>query len=82
MHAAYPRLAFSSEAMEEQFIADMTVNDRLIHFGLLDLFDAAVRARDVRALVQVLVRAKFPEEQATRTAKAVAADPQRYGYQA
>lgn len=78
MHSAYPRLAFSSETREEQLIAGMTVNER--RFGLLDLFDAAVRARDVPALVHVLVQAKFSEEQAARTAKAVAADPQRYGY--
>ncbi|MGY6121880.1 hypothetical protein ACW9YQ_16165 (plasmid) [Paraburkholderia strydomiana] len=68
--------------MEEQLIAGMTVNERLIHFGLLDLFDAAVRAQDVPALMQVLVRAEFSDEQATRTAKAVAADPQRYRYRA
>lgn len=73
-------VAFSSETMEEQFIACMTVNERLFHFGLFELFDDAARARDVPALVQVLVRAKLSEEQAMQTAKAVVADPRRYGY--
>ncbi len=64
--------------MEEQLIAGMTVNER--RFGLLDLFDAAVRAETFQHWCRCLCRQKLSEEQAARTAKAVAADPQRYGY--
>lgn len=66
--------------MEEQSINGMTVNERLFHFGLFEQFDAAARAKDVPALVQVLQQAKFSAEQALQTAKAVAANPKRYGF--
>lgn len=66
--------------MEEQSINCMTVNERLFHFGLFEQFDAAARAKDVPALLQVLQQAKFSEEQALQTAKAVAANPKRYGF--
>lgn len=66
--------------MEELSVAGMTVNERLSHFGLFEPFDAAARARDVSALVQVLLRAQLSEEQALQTASAVVADPKRYGF--
>lgn len=66
--------------MEEQSVKGMTVNERLFHYGLFDRFDAAVRAKDVPALVQVLLQAKFSEEQALQTAEAIAANPKRYGF--
>jgi hypothetical protein len=66
--------------MEEQFIDGMTVNERLFHFGLVDLFESAARSRDVLAMVQVLRQAQFSEVQASETARAVASDPARYGF--
>lgn len=66
--------------MEDQSIEGMTVNERLYHFGLFELFDAAARARDVPAIVQALLQARFSEEQALYTASTLVADPKRYGY--
>ncbi len=56
------------------------MNERLFHFGLFEQFDAAARTKDVPALVQVLQKANFSKEQALQTAKAVAANPKRYGF--
>ena len=64
----------------EQDIEGMTVNDRLFHFGLIDLYDAAAKARDVPALVRILLQAEFSEEQAQFTANTVAANPGYYGH--
>lgn len=66
--------------MEEQSVNGMTVNERLFRYGLFEQFDAAARAKDVPAMVQVLLAAKFSEEQALQTATAVAANPKRYGF--
>ena len=61
-------------------IGGMTVNERLVHFGLLDEFEAAVRSRDAAAVQAVLVRARFTPKQALDTASAVLRTPERYGY--
>ncbi len=66
--------------MDDPSLAGMTVNERLYHLGLFDAFDAAARSRDLTALIQVLVRAQFSEEQAAVTAKAVATNPRHFGY--
>lgn len=66
--------------MAEQSVSGMTVNERLFHFGLFDRFDTAARSKDVSALVQVLLEAKFSDEQALEAAAAVVSDPKRYGY--
>ena len=58
----------------------MTVNERLANFGLLGEFDAAAKARDQAAMVDVLVRARLTREQAEATAAAVIARPAFYGY--
>jgi len=65
--------------MTEQDIEGMTGNERLFHFGLAGRFDEAARAEDVSAMVQVLLQARFTEEQALYTAKTVAANPEFYG---
>lgn len=62
------------------FVAGMTVNERLVHFGLLEAFDAAVRSKQLSSVVQVLIQAQLSEAQARQTAKAVLAAPQRYGF--
>ncbi len=66
--------------MKESSVKGMTVNERLHHFGLVDRFDVAARSRDVPAMVHVLLEAQFSEAQASQTARAVAANPKRYGY--
>ena len=60
--------------------AAMTVNERLVHFGLFAEFEAAVRARDKPAVVAVLLKAQLTPEQAESTACALLAAPGRYGY--
>ena len=64
----------------EQDIEGMTVNERLFHFGLVDHFDAAAKARDVPAMVRVLLQAHFSEEQAQFTANTFGANPGYYGH--
>ena len=66
--------------MEQQSLNGMTVNERLFHLGLFETFDSAARARDVRAMGEMLLRAQFSEEQALQTATAVMANPKPYGY--
>jgi len=61
-------------------IEGMTANERLCHFGLLERFDRAAKSKDLAALVNLLVQAKFSPEQATHTARSLWADPKRYGY--
>ena len=65
---------------DEPNIAGMTVNERLVHFGLFQEFDAAVRARDKSAVIAVLLKAKFTPQQAKYTATTVLSAPRRYGY--
>jgi hypothetical protein len=66
--------------MTEQELKGMTVNERLFHHGFMNRFDVAASNRDVEAMVQVLVQAQCSEAQALETARAVAANPKRYGY--
>ncbi len=61
-------------------VKGMNVNERLLHFGLFDAFTAAVRAKDLKALKEVLIEAQFTQDQAHKTATSVLADPTRYGY--
>ena len=65
---------------DEPNIGGMTVNERLVHFGLLADFDEAIAARDKAAAVAVLVRARFTPEQADYTASKVLSAPERYGH--
>jgi len=58
----------------------MTVNERLVHLGLLAEFEAAVRSRSVTAVEAVLVRARFTPQQARYTATTVLRAPEKYGY--
>ena len=58
----------------------MTVNERLVIAGLLDLFDRAVRARDRAGVIAVLERASLSAQQAAETADAVLRHPEYYGF--
>jgi hypothetical protein len=58
--------------------AAMTVNERLYVSGLIGAFDAAARSRDRAKMIRILERVDVPE--AYRTADAIIADPERYGY--
>jgi hypothetical protein len=61
-------------------IGAMTVNERLVHFGLFPRFEAAVKARDKAAIVAVLVEAGFTPQQAEYTTSMLLSAPSRYGY--
>jgi hypothetical protein len=58
----------------------MTVNERLVHFGLLDKFEAAMRSRDTDLGISILERAKLTLEQAKFTVQTTLADPKRHGF--
>ena len=58
----------------DKFVAGMTVNERLAHFGLVESFDAAISSRDFSSVVSVLQQAKLTDEQAFETATAVLAN--------
>jgi hypothetical protein len=62
--------------VDEPVGSAMTVNQRLVHFGLLQPFEKAAEAGDWVAMVAVLVRAQLPEAEAWITAREVAADPE------
>ena len=64
---------------EDHQIAAMTVNERLSHFGLFDEFDSAVRSRELRSVVAVLIHAKLEPAQAHDTATAILENPAMYG---
>jgi hypothetical protein len=66
--------------MAHPSIEGMTVNERLLHFGLVEPFDRAAKSGDLGALIQVLVQAQLSQEQAEYTARTVLANPHRYGY--
>jgi hypothetical protein len=56
----------------------MTVNERLVAAGLLDVFDQAVLRRDRKVVVEILSLVDVPTPELT--AGAIFADPSRYGY--
>ena len=60
--------------------AGMTVNERLFEAGLMDAFDAAVRARDRERIISVLMQVALSEEDAAFTTDTILGNPKRYGY--
>ena len=66
--------------MNEDTIEGMTVNERLLHFNLFESFDSAARSKSFAGLVEVLIQARFSEEQANHTASALLANPKLYGF--
>ena len=58
----------------------MTVNERLVHFGLVAAFDAAVASGNLVEVVRVLEQAQLTASQAQETASAVLRHPERYGF--
>jgi hypothetical protein len=58
----------------------MTLNERLVSAGLMQAFEAAARARDRSAMIEVLVSAALSAEEAARVADRVLANPKYYGY--
>ncbi|HKU47963.1 MAG TPA: hypothetical protein VJQ58_13835 [Burkholderiales bacterium] len=60
--------------------AGMTVNERLFEAGLMEDFEAAVRARDRERVISVLTRVELSPEDAAFTVDTIFGSPQRYGY--
>lgn len=67
-------------AEEAPDINGMTVNERLFHFGLVQAFDEAMRARQAEAVIAVLRQAQFSQAQAEYTATTMLQNPERYGH--
>lgn len=63
----------------ESKIAGMTVNERLHHFGLLADFDAAIKACNEAAAIEVLTQARFSPEQAEYMVSRVLSAPEGTG---
>lgn len=59
-------------------LARMTVNERLEAMGRLEQWNAAVEARDLDTMVQLLRRVAAPDPR--RVAQGVLADPAFYGF--
>jgi len=57
----------------------MTVNERFFAAEILPEWDAAVRARNCKRMVELLSRVDLAD-QAEQIANAVLANPQRYGF--
>ena len=58
--------------------AGMTVNERLVASGLMQQFEAALRARDRARIIAVLTRVELAEADAAFTADTVLGNPKRY----
>jgi hypothetical protein len=56
----------------------MTVNERLVSAGLIELWDAAVARRDRAELIRILQQIDVADPAAT--VDPVLADPARYGF--
>ena len=66
--------------MNDQDLQGMTVNERLLVLGLLNEFDLAANRGDRTAIIALLLKARFTDEQARQTTDAILANPARYGY--
>jgi len=60
--------------------AGMTVNERLIHSGLMDQFDAAILARNKSESISILQQTELPMNAATETVTVILKNPSMYGY--
>jgi hypothetical protein len=58
----------------------MTVNERLSEAGLIDEFEAAVRAKDRARVISVLTQVELSTDDAAFTADTTLANPKRYGF--
>ena len=59
-------------------IAGMTTNERLYHFGLLDQFDTAVKARNRNGMIATLGSAMVDDPM--QVAGTILGDPSAYGF--
>jgi hypothetical protein len=63
---------------EKPILAGMTVNERMSHVDIIDLWDDAVRHRDRSAMVALLEQVEVSEPHLI--ADAVLADPKKFGF--
>ena len=63
---------------DEASLAGMTVNERLSHVGIIDLWDEAARQRDREAMIALLEQVEVPAPHLI--ADAVLADPKKFGF--
>ena len=64
---------------EKPDYSGMTVNERLYAAGLMDEFDAALRARDRARIIMVLERVALSRADAAFSADTILGNPKRYG---
>lgn len=58
----------------------MTVNERLVVAGQIELWDSAVLAGDKAGMIEILLRTDLTRSQAEETATATLANPAKYGF--
>ena len=63
-----------------QELQGMTVNERLFALGLFEEFDKAAKARDKKAMIDILKSCSMNDDQCEETSEAILRDPKRYGY--
>jgi hypothetical protein len=68
-----------SDTSSEATLSGMTVNERLSHCGLLDMFDTFARDGDRARMLQILKLVKLSDNEAESCVEAVLAHPTRYG---
>jgi hypothetical protein len=61
-------------------LSGMTVNERLCACGLIDRWDASVRARKRDEMIAVLCEVALTQEEAASTTDTVLANPTKYGF--
>ena len=64
----------------ERKFAGMTLNERLWFAGLMDKWDAAFRARDRAAMIELLGQVEIAEPGRATTVDTLLANPSRYGF--
>jgi len=66
--------------MSQNELNGMTVNERLVHLNLMELFDQSIRTANKELAVEILNKAKLSNEQALETVSVILNNPERYGY--
>jgi hypothetical protein len=66
--------------MNQNELNGMTVNERLVYFNLLELFDQSIKTENRNLAVEILHKAKFSNERASETVDTILKNPKEYGY--
>jgi hypothetical protein len=69
-----------SDEPNDNELAGMTLNERLVVCGLYAEWNLHAKTRDREAMISVLSRAGLSVDEARYTAESVLADPRRFGF--